>query len=590
MPLNKPTTRDRLLAVALAACAALSGMALAFFKVCDQDVFWHLGVGQVTLETGRRVTTNVFSSLFADHPWYNPEAGYDVLLAAAYRAGGWAGVAAFKLLLVGALAAALFGLLHRARRDPFAAAALTAVALAAMRSRLTERPQLVTILLLVLTMLCTERFRERGGRPLWLLPPLFALWANLHAGVLLGLLYLAGIAVGELLNGRRRNAGSVALAAVLCVAASLANPGGWRILLQPFLHFGHDEIVAVTEFGASSPALAPLFWVLAGGAALALARTRRTFDWAEALTLAGLVLLGARYLREVPVAAVAAALVIHRRLPDAVPRRGVRAAVVCAGLVFALVWSWRYDRLLPYRWGWGVDERAFPAAAVDFLERHDLPERLYNHYNQGGYLIHRLHPRRGVFQDSRTSAYPAAFLSRLHGRHGAGWREIFEEYGIGTALVRTAEVAAFFPAREWGLVYWDDQFSLLVRRAPGREALLERLEYRLYTPDYTGLMRSADPATLAALAGEMARAQAARPGPVLARDRGIVLGRLGRFAEAETALLEAASLDAGDAGAWLYLGLARERLGKKPEARAAYERALRIDPALEKAREGLERL
>jgi tetratricopeptide (TPR) repeat protein len=584
--------RGRLYTAALAACTALAGLALAFYKVCDQDVFWHLTVGRATLETGRRVTTNLFSSLFPDHPWYNPEGGYDVLLGAAYRAGGWGGVAAFKLLLVGALGVALFGLLHRARREPFPAAALAVVALAAMRSRLTERPQLVTILLLVLTMLATERSREQGGRRAWLLAPLFALWANLHAGVLLGLLYLAGAAVGETLNGRRRVAGSLALATVLCLAATLANPGGWLILKQPFLHFGHDEIVAVTEFGASTPALVPLFWVLAAGALLALGLTRRTLDWAETLTLAGFLLLGARYVREVPVAAVAAALTIHRRLPDALPRRGVRTALVCAGVVCALAWSWRYDRLLPYRWGWGIDESSFPAAAVDFLERHELPERLYNHYNQGGYLIYRLGRRRGVFQDSRTSAYPAAFLSRLHARHGAGWGELLAEYGVGTALVRTEEVALFFPPAEWGLVYWDDQFSLLVRRAPGREELLERLEYRFFTPGYPDLMRSSDPGTLTALAGEMARSQAggARPQPVVARDRGIVLGRLGRFADAEGALGEAVALDAGDAGSWLYLGLARERLGKRAEARAAYERALAVDPALEKAREGRKRL
>lgn len=52
----------------------------------------------------------------------------------------------------------------------------------------------------------------------------------------------------------------------------------------------------------------------------------------------------------------------------------------------------------------------------------------------------------------------------------------------------------------------------------------------------------------------------------------------GQFDDAETALGEAVKLDRADAKAWYNLGLTRARLGRKPEALAAYRRARELDP------------
>lgn len=65
----------------------------------------------------------------------------------------------------------------------------------------------------------------------------------------------------------------------------------------------------------------------------------------------------------------------------------------------------------------------------------------------------------------------------------------------------------------------------------------------------------------------------------LSLDLGVTLGKAGRFAEAEEALLTATSRLPRNAEAWFWLGLAREQLGRKPEARAAYERVIAVAPA-----------
>ncbi len=293
--------------------------------------------------------------------------------------------------------------------------------------------------------------------------------------------------------------------------------------------------------------------------------------------MAGLAALGLRYVREVPYGLVVAALAVHRRLgPEG--REPARMAATASLLLAAagLAWATGIDRQLDYHWGSGIREEMQPAAAVDFLERHPLPGILYNHYNQSGYLIHR---GRAVFQDSRTSAYPPEFIRRLHSGHGgANWKTLFDDYAVNSALVRTEEAGALFPAGRWGVVYWDPGFALLVRRAPGNQAVLEDLEYRVFLPgvDPGGLGM----AELTALVVEMRRNNAERrgPSPVVARELGIVLGRLRRYPEAADALEQAVALAPRDADAWAYLGRAREMTGRRDEAMEAYRRALDLDP------------
>ena len=59
------------------------------------------------------------------------------------------------------------------------------------------RDQMVDFTFSCLLLLSVERHLIRGGRALWVLPPLFLLWTNLHGGFVLGLAFLALIAVAE---------------------------------------------------------------------------------------------------------------------------------------------------------------------------------------------------------------------------------------------------------------------------------------------------------------------------------------------------------------------------------------------------------
>lgn len=96
-----------------------------------------------------------------------------------------------------------------------------------------------------------------------------------------------------------------------------------------------------------------------------------------------------------------------------------------------------------------------------------------------------------------------------------------------------------------------------------------------------------------ALARYDAAAAAEPDRPEAHHNRGNALYKLGRYAEAQAAWLEALARRSDEAGAaadYFHIGNAQAQQGKVDEAIANYRRALELDPASEGARRNLERL
>jgi hypothetical protein len=545
----------RILLLAVAAAAVV----VACYPEGSADVFWHLKTGQVILAEHRLVTTNLFSSLFPDHPWPNPEWLFEVALAGVYGIGGWEAVSVAKLALCALLGGALFAALGGRGRGAAGAAgaALLAVAvLALIRFRLAARPQLLSYLFFVVVVLVVERQRRRADATAWALPALFALWSNVHPEFVFGFGYLGARIVGDELDRRRFPVAAPGVAgrrllvpALACVPATLLNPEGVQALLFPVLHLNLSPVIQVAEYSYSWPSVVPGFWVaLALTAALLLVPGARR--WGDLVPAAGTAVLGVMYIRAVPYFLFTAALLVLRRAydfpePMAPALRRWREAALAAGAAAALLWAFGSDRASHVRWGWGVDESDYPAAAADVLAARPFPPRLYNHYDDGGYLIWRLYPALGVFQDGRVQAYPREFLARGQSVGGEeGWARFFDDFGVNTVLARRGGHELLGVQQGWAVVFWDRTWVVLVRRAAAGAGFLERYEYTQFLP--AGEPEAlTDAALLPALVAEMQRNQRERraPSAELAREIGVQLGRLGRREEAAAAFREARRID-----------------------------------------------
>nr|MDP9320106.1 hypothetical protein [Chloroflexota bacterium] len=203
---------------------AAAGFTLAVgFPTSDPDTYWHLASGQWMLDHREILRTDIFSSTVSGQPYSVGEWLGEIVLTLVFNAGGWAGLAIFRALLVG-IAAFFVARLSRRGGAPLVAALLVAMwALVFSKTRWTDRPAIFTFVLfpVVLDLLYSSRAGSR--RALLWIPPLILLWANLHGGYLIGIALVLAFMV-EALVRRRPDVVPLALVLVGSIALSFVDP------------------------------------------------------------------------------------------------------------------------------------------------------------------------------------------------------------------------------------------------------------------------------------------------------------------------------------------------------------------------------
>jgi len=243
--LSPATTRRQWLSLPrfLALSGLLAAMLLARPEVSDPDFWWHLRNGKTLLATNALIHVNPYAFMAVGRHWVMQEWLSESWMAAVAAASGRLGV----VIVYELITLALFLVIWLRSRELGPAHGLTlavGILLAALAAYpiLGPRSQMDSYVLTALVLLLVERQLRGGGFAAWLLPPIFLVWSNLHAGFILGLIFLLGIMVvegGLALAGRRtdldrRRIVQLAWATGCSVAVCLLNPNGPAIVAYPF--------------------------------------------------------------------------------------------------------------------------------------------------------------------------------------------------------------------------------------------------------------------------------------------------------------------------------------------------------------------
>ncbi|MGN6674742.1 MAG: hypothetical protein ACTHMA_15685 [Thermomicrobiales bacterium] len=472
--------------------ALLLVFSVPFVSPTDADYWWHVRTGQLIRATGAVPHADVYSFTAAGHPWVAQEWLTEVALAAV---AGWFGYVGNAVLfgLLGAAALACVALACRRRGvDWLTTAFCTFWAGVMCLPSLGVRPQLTTLALAALTAFLLTGYEQGQRRALWVLPPLFALWANLHAGYLIGLALLALATAGAALTWlARRQAPTpfpLLVATALSGLATLLTPHGLDVLRYP-LSYGREN--ASLQFIAEwqSPNFhSPLFWPFAASLLLAvvLGVGRRSVGATAALWTVLFAFLGLQSIRHIPLYAVVVTPVLAARLREglrALPALPLRwrgparaGAALLAVLLPLLLLGGQALAVGAGQWQFGREPSAagYPAGAVAYMEAHQLAGPIFNEYRWGGYLIARLWPQERVFIDGRADPYGDALLARYRDAVQAhpGWRQTLDDYQIHLALldVNSPLAAALAADPAWQQVYGDDTARLFQRRSPAGQS------------------------------------------------------------------------------------------------------------------------
>ncbi|HEY3357703.1 MAG TPA: hypothetical protein VGQ83_30905 [Polyangia bacterium] len=450
------------------------------------DVFWHLRVGELIVTEGAVPRQNRFSFSAAAHPWVAHEWLAEVALYGARRAAGDRGLVLLAVLLNALACAGAGRLVLRRAGSPLAAAAVTLGCGLLLLGNFALRPYLFGNVALIALLALLEEPRTGGRARPALLLGLFALWANLHGSVALGL----AVAAAYLVLGGRSGWRGRGLDLGVALAGALLTPHHVHGLLLPLAYArqalgGGGFVSHIREWQPVALGSAPgvLLATAFASAVLAVALSR-TRPRAVHLALgAAAALLGFSGLRHAGPAALLMTPLLARHLPPAgaavaawLGRGGAALARADAGArdVAGVARLWPAAALLVVAAAGApvapLTARApafYPRGLVAHLVAH--PEgRLFHHLDWGGALIHGAWPAQPVFIDARNDCYPAAVWAdylRVH-RLEPGWREALDRWRVeAIAYPRGSELAAALrDDAGWVAAFEDEQVVLFRRR------------------------------------------------------------------------------------------------------------------------------
>jgi hypothetical protein len=208
---------------------ALAGIAIGLLTtIAETDLWGHVRFGLDILRDGFASGPDPYTFTqgkpFLYHEWLG-----GVVMAVAYRVAGGAGLGVLKAAIGTLLLALVWSALRRKtfawRWGGMAIAAWTSLPLLT-----TLRPQLWTAIGVVL--IC--RILTLRSRVIWYLPVLFAVWANLHGGWMVGGAVLFIWTVVAWVQ-RRPDRGRLLLVGAISFVATLMTPYGvelWQFLLE----------------------------------------------------------------------------------------------------------------------------------------------------------------------------------------------------------------------------------------------------------------------------------------------------------------------------------------------------------------------
>jgi hypothetical protein len=441
----------------------------------DSDMWWHLRAGDETLTSGQVYRTDTFSSTRHGESWINHSWMSQVLMASLFRIGNY-----YALSIWVAICAVISMVMVYFQMEGHPLLRGMVILLAAVVSGVvwSPRPQIMSLVFLSILTLFTFKYRKsRKWIFLILIPPIIALWGNLHGGYVLGMAYLGAFLSGEILDKvllRSRTdcltwseIGIIFAITALGFLFVLLNPFGIQIWQIPFQTVGVETLQNLINEWASPDFhelfQQPLLWMLLS-LILTLSINERSikgyriipiilFAWAAfvarrnygpfAIVCAPVLSdeLSA-ILEDWKEKGISTIPVFQKMLQSAGENKesfNITARNIINLVLIGLLGTTAIIKTIQVNSPDFISDSVrdfYPAGAVEWIADQKEPIRIFNDYNWGGYLIYYL-PDYPVFVDGRTDLFGDDVLDDYLSivKVDENWEDVLLEYDLDTLLI-----------------------------------------------------------------------------------------------------------------------------------------------------------
>ncbi|HTV42434.1 MAG TPA: hypothetical protein VMF08_17845 [Candidatus Sulfotelmatobacter sp.] len=522
---------------------AIAVFCLAIFQfsenTADPDLWSHVFFGKQFIQTGKPTTTDYYSWTAYGQPSFDHEYLGEAVFGLAYLALGGPGLLLLKIvvgLLTFGIALSISRRVGQASCLPVRAAssrefdwaqdapstgrqdacptvvggnsrpntmlvarAFGALAVVEISFGFAARPQIFTALSLAVELWILNRIHAGTWRWAFALPPLFALWFNLHGGALVGLflLFITAAATSAQIvlirlapktalwlepNIPQRVVPALWISAIISAATVVLNPHGFELArwLVGSVLWLRPQIQEWNPATLTWDHAAFFFCAAFAAAAFILSRRRRQL-W-EVAVLVVLFLVAVRAVRNTPLFCIAALAIVPPHLAGALQRfrgsfqrfeelfrrpgmQNVFAAILLCVSAAIIVAACTLHK--KHFWTMEVPRSQYPVAAIQFIRQYDVRGNLLVYFDWGEMCIWRL-PNSPVSIDGRLDSVYSPAIIDAHWKLYNG--EPFDTNVLNLARADFALLPSHLAGGEilakidgWHPVYFDDCAVVLVK-------------------------------------------------------------------------------------------------------------------------------
>lgn len=389
----------------------------------DNSFLWHIRAGSVQAETGTVLTADPFSYTAAGEGWRTQSWLVDLVYAQLESMTGTLVWANWFVFIVGACVLALMGIaIYDRTRSPVVLTGSLIVAMWLFAPFAQARPVIVSYIMMAVLVLIL-RWKDQL---LWLLVPLFWIWAAVHGSWVIG----GGLVILELLRTRDSKLVKVGVVSLVATLATAHGFGTWAILYE--FSQAREALGLINEWlppDFADLAQAPYLIVMVG---LFLGFARGKLEARDLFVILPFLIFGMTSRRAVFPATIVLLPYAVAAVP--VPKLHYKTKAGLVPVIAMVLLAVVAVSPMVFRPLGLLDAERFPRASiVDSIEGRTP----FHDSAVGGYLIYDSWPSNSVYIDDRAELYGFDRFQGLRTALSGDYEEVFEQNGIDIAIVKS---------------------------------------------------------------------------------------------------------------------------------------------------------
>lgn len=400
---------------------------LMLFLRMDIDYFWHYKAGEYMVSHSTILTHDIFSWSLFHSPWISHEWLFEVFIYGLDCLFGdlhifiYVFVTSFLLLLF------IFFVQRKEYLKNIPFALLWVIFFILIIGTLSGRPQLLSFLFLAISVwLVFYFFYHPDSKRIYFLPIISLLWANIHGGssnlsyllcflaIFCGLFHFSFSKI-EAIRLTKRQLITYLVVAILSIVFITINPHGIKMLFYPYQNMGDSLMIStIAEWQPSNlNNLAHYgYFVFVFIVFMVMIVSKKKIRFIDAIFYIAFLYLGLKNMRFWFFSYIVFSFFVFYYIPKRKLDSCSNVLIVVCSVLLLLTFfrGFSYSHTLL--------DKTLSDKAISILKE-EKPNRLFNYYDYGAYLIYREIP---VFVDGRADLYANKTyrdyqdISRLHYR------------------------------------------------------------------------------------------------------------------------------------------------------------------------------